>query len=174
MITITFNPSGEATADLLTPEQLRDIEVNEPRIKFVKDENGILTFHVMSNGDLGDHDVWSGIDEYGRLREVVVPVADGFHVFLIVLQRRAGIFQDDPNFFVRIFLMNVCTLEQDLGAQKSELAEVVHFKKFRVVDVVVTVDGTDEFAERFFLRYIFNDSVEPYPMFLKLNVLGDK
>ncbi len=86
MITITFNPSGEATADLLPPEQLRDIEVNEPRMKFVKDENGILTFRFMSNGDLGDHDVWSGIDEYGRLREVVVPVADGFHVFLIVLQ----------------------------------------------------------------------------------------
>jgi hypothetical protein len=33
-------------------------------------------------------------------------------------------------------------LEKDLGAQKSEFAEVVHFEKFRTVDVVMEVDGT--------------------------------
>lgn len=86
MITVTFNPPGEATADLLTPEQLRDIVINELWMKFFKDENGILTFRFMSNGDLGDHDVWNGIDEYGRLREVVVPVANEFHMLLIILQ----------------------------------------------------------------------------------------
>ncbi len=86
MITITFDPAGEATADLLVTEQFRNIVINEPGIKLFKDENGILPFHFTSYGDLGDHDVWNGIDEHGWAREVFVPVADGFLVFLVVLQ----------------------------------------------------------------------------------------
>ena len=82
MITITFHPAGEATVDPLVTEQFRNIVINEPRIKLFKDENGILPFHFMPYGDLAGHDVWKGIDEHGWAREVFVPVADGFLVFL--------------------------------------------------------------------------------------------
>ena len=86
MIPITFDPAGEATADLLVTKQFRDIVIHQLRIKLFRDENGILPFRLMPYGDLGNHDIWNGIDEHGWAREVIVPVADGFHVFSVVLQ----------------------------------------------------------------------------------------
>jgi hypothetical protein len=140
VITITFNPAGEATADPLMTKQSGDIVINQLWIKLFRNENGILPFYLMPYSDLGYHDIWNGVDEHGWAWKVLIPVADGFEVFLVVLQGRAGIFHNNPDPLSWIFLKNVRPLEQDLGAQKSEPAEVVHFEKFRVVDMVITVN----------------------------------
>ena len=86
---------------------------------------------LMFDTNFAHANIWQGVDKHRRAWKEVVGIVYGVLIFSIGIQTGGSVGKNDGDI---IFFIQVCFggLQQDIGGQKCQFAQVVHFVKFRI------------------------------------------